>query len=103
MIDLVPPCWSSDIDECQTRLGVCQNGRCRNTAGSFDCECADGFALAEDGARCRDVDECAETADFCPPPGQCRNLVGTGLCVCPTGFKLSENGTLCIGEYFAAG
>ena len=49
-----------DVDECRLLLGICRNGRCRNTVGSFSCECADGYTLTDDGQNCRDINECTE-------------------------------------------
>lgn len=40
-----------DIDECETP-GMCMNGRCVNTEGSFRCECAAGMAVGLDGRVC---------------------------------------------------
>lgn len=42
----------SDIDECSNGGGPCQNGKCVNTAGSYRCECQDGFNLGLDGRTC---------------------------------------------------
>lgn len=50
----------SDTDECRTAPFLCRNGRCRNSLGSFHCECADGYTLSVDGQHCRDLDECKE-------------------------------------------
>lgn len=57
---------------------VCRNGRCRNTVGSFRCECAPGYALSGDARNCRDVDECSELPQPCGPDGQpaCTNTIG---------------------------
>lgn len=41
-----------DINECTMIPGLCENGRCRNTIGSYTCRCNQGFALDEDGIRC---------------------------------------------------
>lgn len=43
--------YSSDIDEC-SQPGVCRNGRCVNTRGSFQCQCNPGFTLSKDGSYC---------------------------------------------------
>lgn len=40
-----------DIDECETP-GMCMNGRCINTEGSFRCECMAGMAVGLDGRVC---------------------------------------------------
>lgn len=45
---------SSDIDECQTP-GICMNGRCINSEGSFRCECPPGLAIDVDGRVCVDT------------------------------------------------
>jgi len=44
----------SDIDECQTP-GICMNGRCINSEGSFRCECPPGLAVDVDGRVCVDT------------------------------------------------
>lgn len=40
-----------DTDECETP-GMCMNGRCINTEGSFRCECMAGMAVGLDGRVC---------------------------------------------------
>jgi len=40
----------TDVDECQ-RPGMCQH-TCRNTWGSFQCLCDEGYLLAADGRSC---------------------------------------------------
>ena len=36
--------YNSDLNECQTKSGICQNGgTCKNNAGSFMCHCAEGY------------------------------------------------------------
>lgn len=44
-------CLPIDIDECQTS-GICMNGHCVNTEGSFRCECPPGLAVGVDGRVC---------------------------------------------------
>lgn len=41
-----------DINECIEFPGMCLNGRCKNTVGSFSCKCNQGFALDEHGIKC---------------------------------------------------
>ena len=53
-----------DINECKELVALCRNGRCRNTEGSFTCECADGYTLTPDGEHCRDVNECTEVSNW---------------------------------------
>ena len=35
--------FHSDIDECNIMRGVCGNGTCQNTNGSFTCDCEEGY------------------------------------------------------------
>lgn len=42
----------TDINECTMFPGLCVNGRCRNTVGSFECECYPGFAKDSFGTNC---------------------------------------------------
>ena len=43
----------ADIDECREFLGICQNGQCVNTPGTFRCVCLPGYTLSSDGMNCR--------------------------------------------------
>lgn len=45
-------CHHADINECEVFPGVCKNGRCVNTQGSFRCECAEGLTLDSSGRTC---------------------------------------------------
>ncbi|XP_048832997.1 fibrillin-2b isoform X7 [Brienomyrus brachyistius] len=76
-----------DVNECEVFPGVCTNGRCVNTQGSFHCECAEGLTLDGSGRTCVDVrseqcylkwdeDECGE-----PLPGKYR----VDMCCCSVG------------------
>lgn len=75
---------------------LCRNGRCRNTIGSFTCDCVDGYVMTADGQHCRDVDECLDPLSHCRPPGKCQNLMGSYTCTCPPGYRVSANNTDCI-------
>lgn len=46
---LVPP---PDLNECRAKPGICKNGRCVNTVGSYRCECNDGFEPSSTGTEC---------------------------------------------------
>ena len=48
---LILLCAIVDIDECETP-GMCMNGHCVNTEGSFRCECMAGMAVGLDGRVC---------------------------------------------------
>ena len=41
-------------------LGMCQNGICMNTIGSFHCECYPGYVYDEASHQCIDKNECLE-------------------------------------------
>lgn len=54
-----------DIDECAAVPGLCEGGRCVNSAGSFSCECPSGQRRHPTSNNCEDIDECEEP-DVCP-------------------------------------
>lgn len=42
----------ADLNECRAKPGICKNGRCINTVGSYRCECNDGFEPSLTGTEC---------------------------------------------------
>ena len=42
----------TDIDECASMPGACENGRCLNTMGSYRCVCNKGYKTDPSGKRC---------------------------------------------------
>ncbi|XP_070576452.1 latent-transforming growth factor beta-binding protein 1-like [Ptychodera flava] len=84
-----------EIDECETIAGLCKNGRCLNTIGSFRCLCNVGYKPNRQGNRCVDDNEC----DGIPAPcsnGDCINTKGSYYCVCPEGYHLTEDRQHCM-------
>ena len=94
-------CALLDVDEC-TRPGMCQHS-CRNTWGSFQCTCFEGYKLHDDQRTCRDIDECEVWAErgghLCV--GHCENTDGSYRCVCPDGFQLMADSRTCQGNNFS--
>merc|ERR1739838_547432 len=54
------PTVEPDQDECNLNLDECSHV-CVNTIGSYECQCYNGFLLAEDGFNCYDEDECLDS------------------------------------------
>jgi hypothetical protein len=75
----------SDVNECMVDPGICVNGICINTDGSYRCECRIGFTLDPSGKNCVDKDECREH-DSCGN-GTCVNTQGAFECSCNVGFE----------------
>lgn len=84
-----------DIDECRMLMGICRNGRCVNTIGSFICKCRTGYRLTDDERSCRDINECVEIPNMCLN-GVCRNFDGSVQCTCNDGFRLAPSQKECI-------
>ena len=101
--------YCEDVDECSqttarqvkqgTRLiwrkfTTCgQNSFCTNTAGSYTCECFEGFRRANNGT-CVDIDECQENQNLCDRNAKCRNSEGSYECTCNLGY--AGNGSKCL-------
>uniref|UniRef100_A0A8C4GMH3 Fibrillin 2b n=1 Tax=Dicentrarchus labrax TaxID=13489 RepID=A0A8C4GMH3_DICLA len=101
-----------DMNECLDNPGICQNGICINTDGSFRCECPFGYNLDYTGVHCVDdqrmcrgektqkisyQDECSEGLDDCDSKGMtCKNLIGTFMCICPPGMQRRPDGEGCM-------
>uniref|UniRef100_A0AAQ4NYK2 Fibrillin 2b n=1 Tax=Gasterosteus aculeatus aculeatus TaxID=481459 RepID=A0AAQ4NYK2_GASAC len=79
------PRESEDMNECLDNPGICQNGICINTDGSFRCECPFGYNLDYTGVNCVDADECS-IGNPCGN-GTCTNVVGGFECSCQEGFE----------------
>ena len=80
-IGLIGDVHCLDINEC-TRQNACQrNAVCRNTQGSFICDCFDGY----EGDLCEDIDECTGRNE-CHSKAQCQNTKGNYTCSCKEGY-----------------
>ncbi|KAJ7410447.1 fibrillin 2 [Pitangus sulphuratus] len=75
-----------DINECKVFPGMCMNGKCRNTIGSFKCRCNSGFTLDMEERNCTDIDECRISPDLCGS-GTCVNTPGSFECECFDGYQ----------------
>uniref|UniRef100_A0A8C9L8A4 Fibrillin 2 n=1 Tax=Pavo cristatus TaxID=9049 RepID=A0A8C9L8A4_PAVCR len=74
-----------DVNECLESPGICSNGHCINTDGSFRCECPMGYNLDFTGVHCIDTDECS-IGNPCGN-GTCTNVIGSFECNCHEGFE----------------
>ena len=64
---------------------------CKNTNGSYDCICNEGFS--GDGYDCKDINECLKNNGGCSTNARCINTIGGHRCICDNGF--SGNGQNC--------
>ncbi|KAG1700053.1 Fibrillin-2 [Nymphon striatum] len=85
-----------ELNECDVRRDLCENGECINTAASFLCKCFDGFTLSSDKTQCLDIDEC-EQFDICQN-GRCINNLGSFQCLCNPGFDLTSDNRQCVDQ-----
>ncbi|XP_062891738.1 adhesion G protein-coupled receptor E1-like [Mobula hypostoma] len=75
-----------DIDECKN-VAICgPRKRCWNTAGSYKCQCKQGYNTVNQD--CEDIDECTSTP--CAHEATCQNTDGSFKCICSTGFQSTE-------------
>ncbi|KAL5256978.1 hypothetical protein ACHWQZ_G012036 [Mnemiopsis leidyi] len=89
----------TDIDECTnaTKCTDHSNSYCKNTPGSFICNCNTGFTRHSSGTgnntdwTCDDVDECSNGVALCTHT--CTNTPGSYTCTCPQGYTLHNNHT----------
>ncbi|XP_035688706.1 fibulin-1-like [Branchiostoma floridae] len=89
-----------DVDECNTNLNNCSQ-LCKNTDGSFNCACLDGFDLSADGENCEPSSPCSSAVNpGCDPVlGWCFvDDTGTATCSCRKGYKLGTDGVTCHDE-----
>ncbi|KAK3797336.1 hypothetical protein RRG08_050973 [Elysia crispata] len=62
------------------------NSVCKNTDGSYFCECVDGYQEDTNGT-CHDIDECKVPLLYeCPALSNCNNTAGGYTCLCVDGY-----------------
>ncbi|BHF64365.1 hypothetical protein SprV_0200736800 [Sparganum proliferum] len=85
-----------DIDECSLP-GICQGGICKNTKGSFVCECPYGYYYNADTLKCsRTQNACEKQKDACKPGGICvPEDNGAYRCHCGEGYIAVDKGRKC--------
>ena len=81
-------CTKGFIDECDNK--PCP-GKCRNTDGSFECECLVGFDKQFNG-QSRNIDECESQP--CDSEAKCVDTVGLFVCTCNAGYE--GDGITCV-------
>ena len=113
---ITPLIIMTDIDECSLDTDMCAQ-ICRDTAGSYTCDCSPGYTLSLNGRDCNgntlctmhhalwfllrnflfpiDINECAMGTDLCVQ--NCRNVNGSYACTCNPGYRLNTDGQTCDG------
>lgn len=89
-----------DINECTEFPGMCQNGRCKNTIGSYTCKCNKGYDFDDTKIKCVDIDECSITTNNVCGNGVCRNTPGDFVCDCNLGYRTMAPMQVCMGKKF---
>ncbi len=98
----------NDINDCTTFYDMCENGRCKNSIGSFNCRCNQGYALDEDGIKCNGefeltfisykVNDNFVYSVVCGN-GTCQNTNGSFTCDCEEGFETTMMMQICMGTF----
>ncbi|KAJ7393557.1 hypothetical protein OS493_006542 [Desmophyllum pertusum] len=76
-----------DIDECVDTSNCPTNSVCKNSDGSYECECNDGYRKSDDGSSCVDACTCGEN-------GEC---LEEGGCECHSGYTENSDG-VCVDK-----
>ncbi|XP_053389047.1 mucin-like protein [Mercenaria mercenaria] len=86
----------SDVNECLLDSNGCKQ-HCKNTNGSYFCECNSGYELESDGHSCKDIDECTRHTHFCGNKLNelCVNTAGSATCQCAPGYNRKMKNSSC--------
>ena len=113
-------CEEAKTDNIKLCDGVKTHKKCKNTYGSYECVCKNGFEPFTDQAgeiACRDIDECVvdkynsnrECKSSMGSYSTCKNSIGGFECECINGYKVNADGictdidectALTSGEFF---
>ena len=93
--------------------------KCRNTNGSFACDCMDGYHRINTTLQCvgkcayklhlklivlslSDIDECSENIHTCSVSKneECVNTIGAFTCSCHQGYSRNASSGLCSGMLY---
>ena len=98
-------CVEAILDDEKICDGMKTNKRCRNSYGSYECVCKNGFEPYNDLDKpgeiaCRDIDECVvasyssnrECRISMGSNSFCKNSIGSFECECLNGYEVNENG-----------
>ncbi|XP_066507849.1 prolow-density lipoprotein receptor-related protein 1 [Hoplias malabaricus] len=79
---------------CEVKNGGCSH-KCTDQLWGALCSCPSGLKLSPNGAKCEDVDECAQP--YGPCMHTCINTKGSFQCRCASGFTL-QGGNVCQAQ-----
>ena len=94
----VGPGPSGSVLVLAVRGSLCSvENECKNTFGSYYCECYPGYQYNEDTGSCDDLDECSPTGFICSGRADstnfvCINTVGSYNCHCKPGLETAGLG-----------
>lgn len=83
-----PECIDEDECESPPKHDCVGNAKCKNTKGSFECECPSGYSLKADKKSCENINECQINNGTCDH--KCEDLDGSYKCSCNDGFDLFD-------------
>lgn len=87
-----------DNDECKdlkAKVKCAEHGLCKNTVGSYECVCEDGFE-GNGSSTCKDIDECEKGTAVCHSNSYCSNSAGGYVCACKDGYV--KQGGKCVDD-----